>query len=82
MTGDAEAVVRASAQEPDDVLPAGYHKLSFTLCGADFAVRQIVADQFAAFHAEGYEPVSVFPEPDFKWTFNKCGIKCGNRWGL
>ena len=76
---DAVAVVGAAAQKPDDLLIVGDNQLVLTLGLGDLAVCKVVADQFAAFHAEGDKTVAVLPEPDFKGSLNKVCIKCGNR---
>ena len=75
---DAVAVVGAAAQKPDNLLIVGDNQLVLTLGLGDLAVCKVVADQFAAFHAEGNKTVAVLPEPDFNGSLNKGGIKCGN----
>ena len=61
---DAEQVAGAVSQNPDDVTVKSCYELAGAMGRAYFYVGQVVAYQFAAFHAERNELVAGLPWAD------------------
>ena len=73
---DAEAVVGSLADEPDDAASGiGDDGLLLFFGERLFAVGEVVADEAAAGHSEGYEAVALPHSPPSQWEGDFVGIE-------
>lgn len=63
------SVIGTVSHNPDYVIIKDHNHLFFTFIKVHFAVSEVITQKFAAFHAEGDEPVTINPLADNDFAF-------------